>query len=585
MNYIDSRVLSARELLDVYLENAEQNGKELNCIDFFEASDAPSNFAGAMSATWRAFMDKQEKDVKALLYSQYHSLSIERKRYWRRKEEKEEQEQILSQYARDVNREVSKDKSKGLKPHTAEYQGLVDNRLKNIVLSDPVEWIPPSSSTSGFTRSVPYDSMPKSKRKKGSAAKTPLDHPIILQFQFIVFDGHFSVSSFATNVYFDFKIDGVATAPAHQNVIAISPLSSSSSQRVHDHGRNSSISQEEDISSYQFRIDPEIFINFRYHISETDVGKFFLDYQRISARTVNNLEVSVTTQNIGKFLSMNYIWDLSVIPKNLPKEIHKTIIQKYTPCHHALDDKEMTLCNQLDMQLMKGCDIFPETSTDWSSRSIIILYEILSRKLPQDYLSFENGIEDTYCHGIVDALLTHQFPTKSNYKLDCANGSADGSRERRKFGYKPDGIISRCGRQLAFLEVKPPKDDKCVKFYLEDLWKLSNLCKDAINLNLQQGLEIRRSAAVQIFGHRMALYSMEYEYGVYHWSQVCTAHLPCDQQDTRRVAGCLGLLRSLESFLNDIDADPPPRTPEKADVEEFVLGRDSNISPTKRPMF
>jgi hypothetical protein len=121
-------------------------------------------------------------------------------------------------------------------------------------------------------------------------------------------------------------------------------------------------------------------------------------------------------------------------------------------------------------------------------------------KLPVDYLSFQNGIEDTFCHGIVDALFCRQFPTRSVYTLDWTNKEAGGSRNRRVYGNRPDAIISRNGRELAFVEVKPPKEDRNVKAYIEDQWKLANFCKDTIDLHLRDGRDIRKAAAVQIFG-------------------------------------------------------------------------------------
>lgn len=117
------------------------------------------------------------------------------------------------------------------------------------------------------------------------------------------------------------------------------------------------------------------------------------------------------------------------------------------------------------------------TCTYYSSRVL---------KLPVEYLSFDNGIEDTYCHGIIDALLTRQFPARCVYKLDWANKVAKGSKERRDHGYKPDAIISRLGKDLAFIEIKPPKEEHCASSYFD--------------MYLRHGYDIRKAAAVQIYG-------------------------------------------------------------------------------------
>ncbi|KAI7823610.1 hypothetical protein BC939DRAFT_451499 [Gamsiella multidivaricata] len=126
-------------------------------------------------------------------------------------------------------------------------------------------------------------------------------------------------------------------------------------------------------------------------------------------------------------------------------------------------------------------------------------------KLPTEYLSFESDTEGTYCHGAVDALFTRQFPAKSVFKLDWANKESEGSKERRGNRYKPNAIISRYKRELAFVKVKPPREQECGRSYLKDLWKLANLCKDSIDTHLLRGHDIRQAAAVQIFGQSQSL--------------------------------------------------------------------------------
>lgn len=51
---------------------------------------------------------------------------------------------------------------------------------------------------------------------------------------------------------------------------------------------------------------------------------------------------------------------------------------------------------------------------------------------------------------------------------------AEGSKERRQNGYKPDAIISRGCREIAFLNVKPLKEKHHARLFLEDHWKLAN---------------------------------------------------------------------------------------------------------------
>ncbi|KAF9542557.1 hypothetical protein EC957_001850 [Mortierella hygrophila] len=170
-----------------------------------------------------------------------------------------------------------------------------------------------------------------------------------------------------------------------------------------------------------------------------------------------------------------------------------------------------SLCTVLGEQLSNGdeLDLGAETK---ERRSIQLLCHVLSLKWQLESHTFQRTIEDTFCHGAIDALLTHRFPRKGRFHLDWANKESDGSKERRQNGYKPDGIISRDGCEIAFMEVKPPKETGSGRSYLDDQWKLANFCKDTIDSFLRQGRLITQAAAVQIFGHKISLYTMEYNY-------------------------------------------------------------------------
>jgi len=114
---------------------------------------------------------------------------------------------------------------------------------------------------------------------------------------------------------------------------------------------------------------------------------------------------------------------------------------------------------------------------------------------------FENGLEDTYCHQVIDALFSYQFPVRSSkYVVNWANGEAHGSKRRRGHGYRPDVTLSRNRKQVCFVEVKPPGSTHTVKEYLNDHWNLANFAKDAIDLFRKEGLPIRKVAAIQVFG-------------------------------------------------------------------------------------
>ncbi|KAG0271754.1 hypothetical protein BGZ95_000382 [Linnemannia exigua] len=354
-------------------------------------------------------------------------------------------------------------------------------------------------------------------------------------------------------------------SPTQTNEGESSTLSSLLYSRAkRDHGRRSSVSGQEYVEVKEFRISPNEFDIVYYTVGATNVGQAFKKYQVASLSIVNKIGTMATVSNFSSFLSMNFIWDLAVTLPNLDKVDYQLIQDQYTWSRSVLPEAVVELCRELDEQLANGQDIEAEIEKDL--RSERLLYEVLALKLPLEFLPFERGLEDTYCHGVIDALLTRQFPARSKYHLDWANKEAWGSKERRINGYKPDGII-------------------------KDLWKLANYCKDAIDSNLHQGLQIRKAAAVQVFGHRMALYTMAYDHGIYHWSKSCIAYLPCDQTDTGRILPCLRLLATLDDFLESIHIDIGPCTPplfDYEDVDERPIqdtGRISKVTPTERPMF
>ena len=70
-------------------------------------------------------------------------------------------------------------------------------------------------------------------------------------------------------------------------------------------------------------------------------------------------------------------------------------------------------------------------------------------------------------------------PRARKFVIDWANGEAHGSKKKRRFGYKPDAVVIRNGKQIGFLEVKPPSDSHTLKEYLHDHWNMANFCKDS----------------------------------------------------------------------------------------------------------
>ena len=95
---------------------------------------------------------------------------------------------------------------------------------------------------------------------------------------------------------------------------------------------------------------------------------------------------------------------------------------------------------------------------------------------------FDNGLEATFCHHTTDVLFAYQFPARSRkYGLDWANGEAHGSKKRRSYGNRPVAANLRNGRQIVFLEVKPPGTTNSAREFPQDYWNLANFAKDAID--------------------------------------------------------------------------------------------------------
>ncbi|KAF9114132.1 hypothetical protein BGX30_006692, partial [Mortierella sp. GBA39] len=289
-------------------------------------------------------------------------------------------------------------------------------------------------------------------------------------------------------------------------------------------GRTSSLSTGgDDIVSKPY-VDVSSFEMYKYQIGDCNVGQLFKKFQEDSSTVVNDFDITVSLSNISKFLAMNCIFTIFEGLQGLPQNVLQVIQQRHAWPVARLDRDTLQLCADLDQQLAMGEETLADASSS-EQRKIVVLYQMLELKLPVQHNLFSNGLEDTFCHQVIDAVVSSQFPARSTtYSVDWANGEAHGSKKRRGHGYRPDACIKKHGRQIAFLEVKPPGDSHTVKEYLWDYWNLANYTKDAIDLFLQEGYPIMKAAAVQLFRHQLCLYTMEYAHGLYHWSRICTAY-------------------------------------------------------------
>ncbi|KAG9070413.1 hypothetical protein KI688_009750 [Linnemannia hyalina] len=335
----------------------------------------------------------------------------------------------------------------------------------------------------------------------------------------------------------------------------------------------------------KLHVNPASFLVHQYILNEHNVGQIFHRYQVAASKTVNNLDISVSLKNISHFMSMNYILTTTEELEGFPTQMLEDIRERFVWNSSRLDKPTVELCGRLDQQLALGDNIHDDTEEP-DLRRIVVLYQMVALKLPLGFDLFDNGLEDTYCHQTIDALFAYQFPARSRkFCIDWANGEAHGSKKRRGHGYRPDAALIRNGKQIGFLEVKPPGSSHTAREYLQDYWNLANFSKDAIDDFLQRGTRIAKVAAVQLFKHRLSLYTMEYVNGLYHWSLSCVAYLPRDQQDSG-LASCIRLLNAFEMFLDTIDTNPLPGTPPRVQYDEEGVqpdwGRPSKITPSKR---
>ncbi|KAF9922578.1 hypothetical protein BGZ65_009481, partial [Modicella reniformis] len=148
-----------------------------------------------------------------------------------------------------------------------------------------------------------------------------------------------------------------------------------------------------------------------YLFESINVERSLHNLQLAAIDIVSNVDKRTTQRNIHYFLSLNYIWDMSNgLPGVQLRQLYAT-----------LSSDVIQLCATLDQQLSDG---------------------VAALKLCPEYHSFEKGLEDTFCHAVLDALLTIHFPKKGEYVLDWANKATEGSKEGRQNGYTPDAEVA-----------------------------------------------------------------------------------------------------------------------------------------------
>ncbi|KAK3807291.1 MAG: hypothetical protein J3Q66DRAFT_357182 [Benniella sp.] len=286
-----------------------------------------------------------------------------------------------------------------------------------------------------------------------------------------------------------------------------------------------------------------------------DVGAAFLALQQEAAIVVNNRQQKLTLANFHQFISTNYIWDMRVPLSGMKADVHKSIRLLYQVPRLRLSNDLAIFCRQLVQELEETGSVLWRPVANQGEDDILLIFKNLSKKLP-DLLTppqKSEKNEDTFSHGALDVLLSTIFPENDKeFTFSWANRPCRGSRERRGDPYKPDITIIKQTSDVGFGEIKAPKDDRCMRFFLEDEWALLSLAKDTIDLYARESRGIVRIALLQVFGYQMNVSQLQFEHGLYFWNHVGAAYLPRDKSDCGGLLQCYELLLTFKRMLDDI---------------------------------
>ncbi|KAG0247695.1 hypothetical protein BG011_001058 [Mortierella polycephala] len=189
------------------------------------------------------------------------------------------------------------------------------------------------------------------------------------------------------------------------------------------------------------------------------------------------------------------------------------------------------------------------------------------------------------------ALLTFAFPAyHQRYEFHWANRASDGSCARRGDAYKPDATVVKDGFELGFVEVKPPREERHQRAYLEDVWALSGFAKGSIDLHLRHSRILTTAPCVLVFGFQMTLYQLSFQAGIYVWQDVHTSYIPKDRYDSGNIMESVELLKTFKTIMDEVETGRYIQTPTKCveddeELPDLFRPRLTNITPSKRPFF
>ncbi|KAF9581774.1 hypothetical protein BGW38_001090 [Lunasporangiospora selenospora] len=320
-----------------------------------------------------------------------------------------------------------------------------------------------------------------------------------------------------------------------------------------------------------------------------DVGKAFKVLQAHAEEIINDGSEKVKVSNVHLFLAGNYIWHTATALPGMSGDFRQSICNSIEVSKVRLSPSEVYLCIDLGRELSDAGRIRSRLAED-GDEHIIQLFQTLANKLSVEAMPWVFKNEDSHAHGVLDVIVTQLFPEgRAPYEMIWANRPSEASKLRRGEPLKPDGTITKEDFEVAYLEVKGPKDDRCQSKYLEDLWNLSSFAKDCIDSNLSARRSVKLVPLVQVFGHKVTLYVMKFVSGLYILHQVATCYLPRDLQDLGGMIQCVETFRTLKHILDDLDMRQYGRTQSRSETEDLLpydqLPRPTNVSPSSRPFF
>ncbi|KAG0306190.1 hypothetical protein BGZ97_000841 [Linnemannia gamsii] len=343
----------------------------------------------------------------------------------------------------------------------------------------------------------------------------------------------------------------------------------------------------------QVFFDPNTIIASHLAIEGIDIGTSFRKLQEEAAPVISDAKKMLTLHLLPCFLAANYIWDVTYQLPGMSDDGHAVVQAALSVPVLRLSDHLVLLCRSLLHDLKSKGYISSRDTKSREQDTLLVLFQQASQKLPIRFLPFKHlRNEDTHAHSVLDSLLTFVFPAfHQRYELHWANRASDGSRARRTGdALKPDATVVKDGFELGFVEVKPPREERHQRAYLEDVWALSGFAKDGIDLHLRHSRILTTAPCLHVFGFQMTLYQLSFQAGIYIWQDVYTSYLPKDRYDSGNIIECVELIKTFKAIMDEAETGRYIRTPTKCveddhELPDLFRPRPTNVSPSKRPFF